>query len=286
VSAANFSRNSRGFEEQVTRAVGPGPLELHQHASVRQQPQTFLGERRPQQVATETLEPRTVVARHAQVGVEVEALEVHLTRSHGDDPRRIRLRSQAPDARAGATPERDPAEHRRARDARQHRRLLDERVPRRLGVQPEPAALEQAQHPCPHGGDRVGDVGVARCRRRVKHERLAGRRLDEDAVEHERVEVDVQIEPAAEALNDGQGARVAVTESALRGLAPVVVEHGPREDTEHRPAQLVVPRQQVAQPIREAQDPLPHVADEIGELRVRTRDGPRRPIGLPGPWSA
>jgi len=104
----------------MTRAVGPHPLELHQHAPVGQQPQSLLSHGRPEQVSTEVLEPLPVVTGHAQVRVEVNAVEVGLARARGGDPRRVRLRSETPDARAGATADRHLAEHRRARDARQH----------------------------------------------------------------------------------------------------------------------------------------------------------------------
>jgi hypothetical protein len=47
------------------------------------------------------LEPLPVVTGHAQVSVKVEAVAVGLARARGGDPRRVRLRSETPDARAG-----------------------------------------------------------------------------------------------------------------------------------------------------------------------------------------
>ena len=55
----------------------------------------------------------------------------------------------------------------------------------------------------------------------------AGRQVAEYPVEDESVEVDVQVEAAAEALDDGEGAGVAIREAALAGLAAVEVQEYP-----------------------------------------------------------
>ena len=98
----------------------------------------------------------------------------------------------------------------------------------------------------------------------------AGRVLAEHPVESEGVEVDVQVEPAAEALDHGEGAGVAVTHAALARLAIVQVQEGSDEDPEDGAAEAVVPRQQVAQAVGEAQHPLAdgnvgqHAIHEVG----------------------
>ena len=51
----------------------------------------------------------------------------------------------------------------------------------------------------------------------------ARRLLAEHPIEGEGVEVDVEVEPAAEALDDGEGARVAVSDARLAALAVVEV---------------------------------------------------------------
>ncbi|MFZ1058261.1 MAG: hypothetical protein WAP47_03600 [Candidatus Rokuibacteriota bacterium] len=106
-------------------------------------------------------------------------------------------------------------------------------------------------------------------RGRVEAE-AAGRVLAEHPVEGEGVEVDVQVEPAPEALDDGEGAGVAVTDARSVGLAVVEVQESPDEDAEDGAAEAVVPGEQVAQAVGEAQDPLAdgdagqHTIHEVG----------------------
>jgi hypothetical protein len=81
--------------------------------------------------------------------------------------------------------------------------------------------------------------------------------LDIDAVEHERVDLDVQIQGGAGALNDRYGPaaplntargalrtsrRAPIGHAGLAGPAPKNPEDGPHEDTRNRAAERVVPR--------------------------------------------
>jgi hypothetical protein len=52
--------------------------------------------------------------------------------------------------------------------------------------------------------------------------------LDIDAVEHERMDVDVQIQGGAEALNDRYGPAAPIGHAGLAGLAPKAPEDAPR----------------------------------------------------------
>ena len=68
--------------------------------------------------------------------------------------------------------------------------------------------------------------------------------------------MDVQVEPAAEALDHGEGARVAIAYTVLPDLAAVEFQKGPDEDAEDGAAEVVVPGEPVAQAVGEAQHPL------------------------------
>ena len=87
-----------GLEEQVAGAIVPDALQLQQDAAVAGEPEAVLGDRRPEQVAAELLEPAAVVGRHEQVGVEIEALEVGLARTGRRNPGGVGV---APEGRSG-----------------------------------------------------------------------------------------------------------------------------------------------------------------------------------------
>jgi hypothetical protein len=81
-------------------------------------------------------------------------------------------------------------------------------------------------------------------------------RLAENAVEHERVEVNVQLQSTAKALDHGHRASLAVL-GATRTRGPRVEgEQRPGMHAQHRAAQRVIPGEAVAQAIRERQPPL------------------------------
>jgi hypothetical protein len=71
---------------------------------------------------------------------------------------------------------------------------------------------------------------------RVKPESAIGR-LGKDAVERERVGVDVELEPRAEALDHRDAAALAGAESPPPGAAAIPAEHGAYEDPEHGAAE-------------------------------------------------
>ena len=58
----------------------------------------------------------------------------------------------------------------------------------------------------------------------------AGGRIAEHSIEDEGVEVDVQVEPAAEALDDGERAGMTIRDAALASLAAVEVQEHPDVD--------------------------------------------------------
>jgi hypothetical protein len=149
-----------------------------------------LGERGTEEIATEWLEAHPIVGRNPDVGVEIEAVEGRLARAAGD-----------------------PALDGGADEAGQHRRHLGERVGRSTIV----AGLQMAAgEPLPHtradGGDGLSHVRIARWGRGVTGEATRAR-VAADAVEHKRMEVDVKVQAAPEALDHGQRSALAVLDA-------------------------------------------------------------------------
>jgi hypothetical protein len=103
----------------------------------------------------------------------------------------------------------------------------------------------------------VRHLVVARARRGVKLEAVRVR-LAEYPVEYEGVKMGVCIQAAACALNYGDGPRPPSVDAARAGVARIGVAQHARVHAEHRPAQAVVERHAVAQPVRHGEDPLPH----------------------------
>jgi hypothetical protein len=95
-----------------------------------------------------------------------------------------------------------------------------------------------------------------------------------DAIQHQRMDVHVQVQRAAEPLNDGHGTAAAAHHTGVPGPTTQKAEHHPERDADNRPTEMVVPRQLIAQPIGQTQDPLSdryigqHVIDQVrGTLR-------------------
>ena len=65
-------------------------------------------------------------------------------------------------------------------------------------------------------------------------------------VQHERVNMHVQIQRRAKALDDSHGTAAAVFHTATPRLTTEPAEHGTQIDRDHGPAERVIPRQQVA----------------------------------------
>ena len=64
----------------------------------------------------------------------------------------------------------------------------------------------------------------------------------EHAVQHERMQVDVEIECATETLHDDDGAAATIGNAVVLGATPEEPQHRPHEDAADRPAQVVIPR--------------------------------------------
>lgn len=124
------------------------------------------------------------------------------------------------------------------------------RRPAALGAAGEPAALEQTLHPARDQ------------RRNARHVRAR--------------ESPHGVKGDHEALDDHHSAAPAVGDAVTPGATPEEPEHRPQGHAGHSPTQLVIPRQQVPQPMRQAEHPLSdrHVGQDL-------IDEMRRPLGHP-----
>jgi hypothetical protein len=83
------------------------------------------------------------------------------------------------------------------------------------------------------------------------------------AIQHERMHMHVEIEGPTEPLDDGHGAPAPIHHVVPARAAAQPAQHRAQVDRDDRSAQIVVPRQPIAQAIRQTQHPLPH--GHIGE---------------------
>jgi hypothetical protein len=90
------------------------------------------------------------------------------------------------------------------------------------------------------------------------------------------MDVDVEVEGAPEPLEHGHTATAAVADAARPRPRAQVAFHGAVEEARHRAAQVVAPRQQIAQPVWQGEDPLPH-----GDIREDVVHEVRRALGHP-----
>ncbi len=95
------------------------------------------------------------------------------------------------------------------------------------------------------------------------------------------MEVHVQIDGAPEALDGRDGAAPAAGHAPATGAAALKAKERPCVDTEHRPAEPMVPGAEIAQAVRQAQHPL---ADR--DRRQHMVDEVRRPLSHPPPAAA
>jgi hypothetical protein len=80
----------------------------------------------------------------------------------------------------------------------------------------------------------------------------------EDPIDHERVDVHVQVQRAAEPLDDDHRPAAAIRDAVPPRALAQKPKHGTHVHGHHRPTEIVIPGEQVPQAVRDAQDPLPH----------------------------
>jgi hypothetical protein len=105
----------------------------------------------------------------------------------------------------------------------------------------------------------------------------------EHTVQHERVQMNVQVQRSTEALNNHYGAAATIVDAVTTRAAPEEPEYRADGRAADRAAQVVIPRQQVPQPMRQAENPL---AD--WHVRKHMIDQMCRPLGHPpaaAPWA-
>ncbi|HZB77445.1 MAG TPA: hypothetical protein VE526_14530 [Solirubrobacteraceae bacterium] len=86
--------------------------------------------------------------------------------------------------------------------------------------------------------------------------------------------MDVEIQSAPEALDDRHRARSPGPDAIAARALPLEAQQHAHGHREHRPRQPVIPREQVPQPVRQAQHPLAH-----GHPRQHSVDQPGRALG-------
>ncbi len=182
--------------------------------------------------------------------------------------------------------------HGRRRQAGQLGRLLRPRVRHAHAVvrrQPPPG--EQPRRAGLDRGEHVRDVGRGQIREGVKRDRPR-RTACEDAVEHERLYVDVQIERAANALHHGHRPAARVRHTAFSRPDPQVAEARSEPHGHDGAAPRVIPREAIAQPGRQAQHPLHPTAQHTrgggpglphGHVREHMVHQMRGPLGHAAP---
>jgi len=98
-----------------------------------------------------------------------------------------------------------------------------------------------------------------------------------DAVQHQRVEVEVQVESPAESLSEDHRARTAAGSAGCLGALAQPAEDCADEDAAHRTAQSGIEGQQEADAVGERQHPLAHAdfgQHRVHEVRRRIRHPP------------
>ncbi len=247
----------QGFEEQVARAVGPLALQLQQDAAVGRELEAVLGDRGSEQIAAELLEAGAVFCRHGQAHVEIEALEVGAAGPGRGDPGDIRLAPELHDPGPRPPTQRDAPQDRGARDGSQSCRFLSDWI---RGRQARIIRLQAVvvEEPADAGADRSeqpGDLLVAGWWGEVEVE-APTLGLGEDPIEHERMEMNIQIQRATEALDDRDTPGLPIADPALARLLALKAQERAHDDTQHGAAEGVIPGEEVAEAVGEAQDPL------------------------------
>jgi hypothetical protein len=102
-----------------------------------------LGDRGPQQVATQVFEPPTILTRRGDARMRVEPVAPPLERPRRVNPGRVGIVAETLDARAGARSEREPALHGGVREPGERDRLGGQGVGS-VGVHGQTAASQQS----------------------------------------------------------------------------------------------------------------------------------------------
>ena len=218
---------------------------------------------------------------HASVQVEPLAPRVTAPRRGAGVDLVLRV-PEALDPGARASAARDSVLHGCGPDSRQDRLLLRPAVRGTTAVVAgcEPAPVKQVRDP---PTDRIEDgchIAVRERCRLVKHG-LTRRRPGKDTIEHQRVDVDIEVQRRSEALQHDHSSATAVRRTSLARTGAQKSEDGAEEDGDHGPAEVVVPGKQIPDAMRPTQYPLPH-----GHRREHLIHKVRRVFGHPASAAA
>jgi hypothetical protein len=160
----------------------------------------------------------------------------------------------------------------------EERVLLGQRIRlRRIRAGAEATAHEEARDASGDLTHQPLDLGVVGRRQRMEAQG-AVRPGRVDAVEQQRVEVDVQVEGVAEALDEGDRAALAVDDAPLLARTPLERrEDRAHEDSQHGARERRVVGEAVAEREGQREHPLPHGnlgQHPLDQVRCRVRHAP------------
>ena len=263
-------------KDQVARAVMPRVAERAENAAVGEAREPLLREWWAQQVAGEALEPETVVGTHSAIRVEIETLEVGMAGADGPHPRGIGRLADAQHGCAGTVAKRRSTANGGGAELREHGGIGGERIGLDVGrvLRGEHAApSEQTQDAGADRREQARHVAIGR-RWRGSEAHGAVRRGRKHAVENEGMEMDVGLEAAAKPLNRGDGSASTIDDAPAPRAPTLEAEERAGVDAQYGAAEDVIPRQAIAERVREREHPLAH-----GNMRQDVIDQFRRPGG-------
>jgi hypothetical protein len=193
------------LHQDVRRAVAPGGLEAQGQPAIGLLLEAIVRERRPRGVAAEPLETSAIAGGHGDLGVKVHAAVLGHT-GRGVRifavPCRLHAVAEAPPAFARVRSVRDAGAQGSCGEQGEERLVSGEGF-----VIPVGAGLEQAVEPTSGTGEHARHFAAARWRHGEEaRRRCVSHRVGVGAVESQGVEVGVQVQRRAEALEDGHGA--------------------------------------------------------------------------------
>ncbi len=205
-------------EDTRRRPVSPWVPQREAYPPIAGHLEPLARDRRPEQISTDLFQPRALPGRNDQPRVETVPVRVRLTRP-GQRPRAtVAGTPELAGTRAWPRPEPETPLHRGRRQPRQDRRLVHPGIQRpavRL-VGHEPARCQVSRDERLHGPESLSHVERRQALSPVKDRHPVNGR-GKHAIEHECVEVHVQVQCAAEALNDDHGAAPATVHALVSG---------------------------------------------------------------------
>ncbi len=272
-----------GLQDDLGPALGrgPGTVQAVADASVGVQGQAVQGEGGAQPVSAQALQAQPVGGGDGASGVKRESLDPGAQGLGGGlpGPLVVGWRGGLPRKGSERPWTRRPDGLGDGDAQRQVVGVLPGRVVLGLAESLPGQVADASRQPQAQGRD----VGIGG--RRQGHEGQRPARgvgvLQEHPVGHQRVEVGIEVEDAAEALHEGHGADLAVVQSQPPGTQPHPGRHGPQKGPQHQALEGPVGGQQVAHLPGERQHPLAVAClgqHPIHQVRSRVRR-PARPAG-------